>query len=198
MSEILDGAGVPIAYRRQGRGPAVVLVHGMAADALTWAPLAAALADRACVVTFDRRGYGASGAPEPYERTTVQEQAEDLAALLRELAPGAVVLGGADFGALVCLEVALRHPLRLAGLALFEPYAFNLVAAATEALSAQRPQLEQSSRGRRAAPRARASYSRVVATVGAHLTVLILWAPKTMSLGMRPLVWRPVWARSVL
>ena len=71
MSEILDGAGVPIAYRRQGRGPAVVLVHGMAADALTWAPLAAALADRACVVTFDRRGYGASGAPEPYERDMI-------------------------------------------------------------------------------------------------------------------------------
>ena len=48
----------------------------------------------------------------------------------------------------MCLEVALRHPLRLAGLALFEPYAFNLVAAATEALSAQRAQLEQAIRDR--------------------------------------------------
>jgi pimeloyl-ACP methyl ester carboxylesterase len=98
------------------------------------------------VVTFDRRGYGASGAPEPYERTTVAEQAEDVAALLRALAPGPVVLGGADFGALACLEVALRHSVALAGLALFEPYAFNLVAEATAALSAQRAQLEQAIR----------------------------------------------------
>jgi glycine/D-amino acid oxidase-like deaminating enzyme len=42
------------------------------------------------------------------------------------------------------------------------------------------------------------SYSRVIATVGGHRTVLILRAPKMMSAGTRPRVRRPVWARSVL
>ena len=37
---------------------------------------------------------------------------------------------------------------------------------------------------------------RVVGTVRAHLTVPILWARKTISAGTRPLVRRPLWARS--
>ena len=59
--------------------PAVVLVHGMSGTA--W-PLDA-LEGR--VVAYDRRGYGDSGAPEPYVQTTVHEHAEDLAALVRAL-----------------------------------------------------------------------------------------------------------------
>ena len=60
----------------------MLLVHGLAADAEAMAPVAQALAGEARVIAYDRRGYGASGAPEPYRGTTVEEQAEDAAALL--------------------------------------------------------------------------------------------------------------------
>ena len=61
------------------------------------------------VITYDRRGYGGSTAPEPYTRTTVNEQAEDLAALVGGLDAAPALLVGADFGALVVLDVLLRH-----------------------------------------------------------------------------------------
>jgi pimeloyl-ACP methyl ester carboxylesterase len=98
------------------------------------------------VIAYDRRGYGASQAPQEYRRTTVQEQAQDAAALLSSLGIGPVMLGGADLGALICLELALHHRLALTGLVLVDPAALALVPEATEALSAQRAALEQALR----------------------------------------------------
>jgi hypothetical protein len=81
----VEGAGVPLAYEERGEGPTVLLVHGLASDAEAQRPLAEALAPGARVIAYDRRGYGASGAPVPYEGTTAEEQAEDAVALLRAL-----------------------------------------------------------------------------------------------------------------
>src|SRR4051812_49761950 len=86
----VEGAGVELAYEDSAAdGPAVVLVHGMAADRTTWH----VGLDGARTVTYDRRGYGGSGAPEPYGRTTVAEQAEDLVALLRSVDATPAVAG---------------------------------------------------------------------------------------------------------
>ena len=83
MAPIADGAGVRLSYTERGDGAAVLLVHGLASDAAAMAPLAPSSPGRgARVIAYDRRGYGASGAPEPYGGTTVEEQAEDAAALL--------------------------------------------------------------------------------------------------------------------
>src|SRR4051812_49708896 len=114
----VEGAGVALSCRRQGDGPAVLLIHGLASDAQALEPLADVLAagaggEPAHVISYDRRGYGASGAPQPYGGTTVEEQAQDAAALLRGLhapAPGPALVAGEDFGALVALDLAKRHP----------------------------------------------------------------------------------------
>jgi pimeloyl-ACP methyl ester carboxylesterase len=142
----IEGAGVPLAYEETGSGPAVVLVHGMAADRSSWADTSAALAHEARVVAYDRRGYGDSGAPEPYERTTVAEQAEDAAALLRALEAEPAVACGRDIGALVALDLLLRHPGLLRAAVLVDVPAFQLVPEATEALSAERALLEEALR----------------------------------------------------
>src|SRR5919202_4429145 len=100
----VEGAGVPLHYEERGVGPPVLLVHGLASDAAALAPVVETVgAAGARAIAFDRRGYGSSGAPEPYLGTTVEEQAEDAAALLRGLdaAPAGVV--GARPGALVGL-----------------------------------------------------------------------------------------------
>ncbi|HEV3228733.1 MAG TPA: alpha/beta hydrolase [Solirubrobacteraceae bacterium] len=146
MTPLTSGAGVELAYRERGAGTAVLLIHGMAADAESWGPVAERLAERARVIAYDRRGYGASQAPEGYRRTTVQEQAQDAESVLRSLDADPVVLCGEDFGALICLELALRHALSLAGLVLVEPATLALVPQATEALSAQRSELERALR----------------------------------------------------
>src|SRR3954471_14531953 len=138
----VEGAGVELAYESTGEGPAVVLVHGMAADRAVWPaeiPGARALA-------YDRRGHGASGAPEPYDRTTVAEQAEDLAALLHAADATPALAVGADFGALVVLDVLVRHRELLRGAVLVGPPVFQLVAGALEPLAAERLALEEALR----------------------------------------------------
>jgi len=142
MAPTAEGAGVELAYTERGEGSPVLLLHGMAASSADWEPVAAALAPSARVIAPDRRGYGASGAPQPYHRTTVEEQAEDIAALLRGLDAGPALLCGTDFGALVCLDLVKRHRALVRGAVLVEPPVFQLVAAATEALAAERAALE--------------------------------------------------------
>jgi pimeloyl-ACP methyl ester carboxylesterase len=146
MASIVEGAGVPLAVSERGAGPAVLLVHGMAADAETLAPLGEALADSARVIAYDRRGYGSSGAPEPYVATTVEEQAEDAAALLHALDAGPALVCGDGFGALVALDLTKRHRRLVRALALANPPLFMFVPEATERLAAQRAELEDAMR----------------------------------------------------
>src|SRR4051812_37375978 len=138
----VEGAGVALAYEASGEGPAVVLVHGMAADRTAWPDGLGG----ARVIAYDRRGYGESEAPEPYARTTVAEQAEDLAAVVRELDAAPALAVGADFGALVVLDVLKRHAGLVRVAVLIDPPVFQLVPAALEPLAAERLMLEEALR----------------------------------------------------
>jgi pimeloyl-ACP methyl ester carboxylesterase len=75
--ELVEGAGVPLAVDVSGDGPDVLLLHGMGQNRHVWTPIPGAR-----TIAYDRRGYGDSGAPEPYRATTVAEQAEDALAVL--------------------------------------------------------------------------------------------------------------------
>src|SRR5438309_1757610 len=143
MAVLIEGAGVPLAVEERGEGPPVLLVHDIASDAAGVAPLGEALVPTGRVITYDRRGYGASGAPVPYEATTVHEQAEDAAAVLEALGAAPALLAGIGFGALVVLDLLVRHPELAAGAALADPPLFSFVASAAEALAGERELLEE-------------------------------------------------------
>ena len=97
MASTAEGAGVALAYEiDEGvRAPPVLLVHDIASDRAraaagrTGAPAASATTAAATA---------SSGAPEPYVGTTVMEQAEDAAALLRALGLTGAVVVGVGFG----------------------------------------------------------------------------------------------------
>jgi pimeloyl-ACP methyl ester carboxylesterase len=145
----VEGAGVALHYAEQGAGPPVLLVHGLASDATAMAPVAAAVAaGGARAIAYDRRGYGESGAPEPYHGTTVEEQAEDAAALLRALDAAPAVVAGDGFGALIALDLMKRHTPLIRAAVLANPALFALVPEATEMLSAQRAEIEEAVRAR--------------------------------------------------
>lgn len=136
---LVEAAGVALSVHEWGADdgrPPVVLVHGMGGTAWPYDELPGR------VVAYDRRGYGASDAPVPYERTTVNEQAEDLAAIVRALDAAPAVLVGADLGALIVLDVVVRQPELAHGAVLVDPPAYMFVAEATEPLSEQRAALE--------------------------------------------------------
>jgi pimeloyl-ACP methyl ester carboxylesterase len=146
MAPSVEGAGVPLNVVERGSGPAALLVHGIASDAQALGPVAEALSSQARVIAYDRRGYGDSGAPEPYHGTTVHEQAEDAAALLERLDAAPALVCGDGFGALVALDLATRHRPLVAGAVLANPPLFMFVPAATEQLAAQRAELEEAVR----------------------------------------------------
>ena len=146
MAPSVEGAGVALNVVERGLGPTVLLVHGIASDAAALAPVAEELSSRARVIAYDRRGYGQSGAPEPYHGTTVEEQAEDAATLLRALDAAPALISGDGFGALIALDVAKRHRALAGGVVLSNPPLFMFVPEATEQLAAQRAELEDAVR----------------------------------------------------
>jgi pimeloyl-ACP methyl ester carboxylesterase len=153
----IEGAGVALHYVSAGQGPAVLVVHAMASDAAAWeAQLQLLAAGGLRAIAFDRRGYGASGAPQPYEATTVQEQSQDVAALLEGLDAAPALLIGDGFGALIVLELLVRRPELARAAVLVDPPLHAFVAEATKALAVERELLEAALRdgGPRAAVRA--------------------------------------------
>ncbi len=140
----VEGAGVELAFREHGTGRVVVVVHEAASDSAAWEAELPRLGGRA--IAYDRRGYGASGAPQAYAGTTVEEQAEDLAALLRALGAAPALLLGDGFGALVAVDVAKRHGGLVAGLVLADVPLNAFVAAATQPMAEQRSAMEEALR----------------------------------------------------
>lgn len=139
---ILEARGVELAWIGRGAGGAVLLVHETAANASVWSAVAEELSDQARAIAYDRRGWGASSAPEGYRRTTVEEQSEDAAALLESLDAAPAVIAGAGVGAMVALDLLLRRPDLVTGTLLVEPPVLQMLPVATEALSEDRRRLE--------------------------------------------------------
>jgi pimeloyl-ACP methyl ester carboxylesterase len=142
MAQSVEGAGVALNVVERGVGTPVLLIHGLASDAEAMAPVAQALAGEARTIAYDRRGYGSSGAPEPYHGTTIEEQAQDAAALLGALDVGPAVVCGDGFGALVALDLAKRHRPLVRSAVLSNPPLLMFVPEATERLAAQHAELE--------------------------------------------------------
>jgi non-heme chloroperoxidase len=93
-----NSAAVRIYYEDHGSGPPVVLVHGYALNGHSWEKQEAALlAAGHRVITYDRRGFGASSRPSSgYDFDTL---ASDLHLLLSRLNLRGVVLAGFAMGA---------------------------------------------------------------------------------------------------
>jgi non-heme chloroperoxidase len=92
-----NSAAIRIYYEDHGSGPPVVLVHGYALNGHSWEKQEAALlAAGHRVITYDRRGFGASSRPSiGYNFDTL---ADDLHVLLSRLDLHAVVLAGFAMG----------------------------------------------------------------------------------------------------
>jgi pimeloyl-ACP methyl ester carboxylesterase len=100
-----------------GRGPVIVLVHGLGSRADYWLPTARVLARDHRVVLVDLPGHGSSAMPEPFslERATL---ALDLALQRETREP--VVLVGHSVGGLIAAAEACDHPSRVRALVLVE------------------------------------------------------------------------------
>jgi pimeloyl-ACP methyl ester carboxylesterase len=140
-----EARGIELAWEEEGEpgAAATVFVHETGTAGSVWDPVTKRLAaEGSRAVVYDRRGWGDSGKPENYVRTTVEEQSEDLAELIAVAAPVGLVCG-AGLGGLIALDLLLRHPGAAECAVLVEPLIPGLVPAATEALSEDREALRE-------------------------------------------------------
>jgi haloalkane dehalogenase len=106
-----------IAYRDQGAGPAVLLLHGWPTSSYLWRNVMPAIARRNRVVAMDLPGFGASAKPlgRHYGFATFSSAIDGL---LAELGIDQVALGGHDLGGPIAARWAMQWPDRVTGLAL--------------------------------------------------------------------------------
>jgi esterase len=112
--------GVRLYYEERGSGTPILGSHGAGSSALFWEDAAEKLAGLGRAIVYDRRGCTRSERPDPYELTSVQEHADDALALLRALDAEPAVLVGRSYGGTVALDLAIRQPDAVLGLALLE------------------------------------------------------------------------------
>lgn len=108
--------GLALHYLVAGRGPAVVLVHGLSGFAASWRRTVEALARRATVYAVDLPGFGRSAKPRAHY--ALQFFADALHSFLVGLGLAPAALVGHSLGGAVAVTYALRHPTRVDRLAL--------------------------------------------------------------------------------
>jgi pimeloyl-ACP methyl ester carboxylesterase len=107
----------------EGEGPAVVLCHGITATRRYVLHGSRALPRAGYrVVTYDARGHGESDPASAGESYGYPQLVDDLARVVAErVGEERFLLGGHSMGAHTAVAYALRHPERLAGLAVIGP-----------------------------------------------------------------------------
>jgi len=123
--------GVRLFCEERGGGTPILCIHGAGSSTLLWAGAIEKLARLGRVIAYDRRGCSRSERPDPYQRTSVIQHAEDAAALLDALAAEPAVVIGRSYGGTVATCLALRYPDRVRALVLLEPDASRDLAPAT-------------------------------------------------------------------
>lgn len=109
--------GTLIAYERSGIGPPLILVHGTSADHTRWQVVLPLLEQNFTIYAVDRRGRGQSGDPAVY---SLEREYEDIAAVVSSIREPVNLLGH-SYGALICMEAALRVT-NIFKLILYEPF----------------------------------------------------------------------------
>ena len=118
----IDSAGVKLSGEEAGSGVPVLLLHGLTATR-RYVVMGSKALERSGhrVIQYDARAHGHSGpAPTP-DSYSYDLLGDDAIAVMDQLGVERAVLAGASMGAHTLLNVALRHPERVAGLVVITP-----------------------------------------------------------------------------
>ncbi|EOP49238.1 hypothetical protein IKQ_05192 [Bacillus cereus VDM053] len=131
MSVLKNGTlqvpGVNIYYEVRGAGPLLLLIHGGGGDADKFHNLANHLADRYAVVTYDRRGHSRSILANQTEDYQVETHSEDAHRLLAKLTDEPAYIFGSSSGAVIGLDLCIRHPEQIRMIIPHEPVLLQLL-----------------------------------------------------------------------
>jgi pimeloyl-ACP methyl ester carboxylesterase len=118
---LLDVNGARIYHEVRGSGPSVLFIAGATGDSGHFQRVAEILSDEFTVITYDRRANSRSPRPEGWESTSTEEQSDDVAGLIEALDVAPATIFGTSYGAIIGLDLVIRHPRLLRGAILHEP-----------------------------------------------------------------------------
>lgn len=131
MSIVKNGTlqviGASIYYEVRGSGPILLLIHGGGGDADKFHNIADHLAKWYTVVTYDRRGHSRSNLVNKTEDYHVQTHSEDAHRLLANLTNEPAYIFGSSSGAVIGLDLCIRHPGQVQLLIPHEPVLLQLL-----------------------------------------------------------------------
>lgn len=117
---VLEVPGAKLYYEVRGSGPILLMIHGGNGDAESY-PITDRLSDRYTVVTYDRRGHSRSRLEDPNENYQVSAHSDDASRLLAALTDEPAHVFGCSSGAVIGLDLAIRHPAQIRMLVAHEP-----------------------------------------------------------------------------
>lgn len=132
---VLEVPGARLHHFVRGLGPLLVLISGGHGDAGATEALATHLADRYTVLTYARRGLSGSTTDSP--ALTLATHADDLSHLLSSLTTEPASVYGSSFGALIALELTVRHPQQVGLVVAHEAPVTQLLPASERAVAIQ-------------------------------------------------------------
>lgn len=103
--------GLTIAYEDRGSGPPLLLLHGFSLDHSMWAAQVAELERQYRLIVPDLRGLGKTEAPSA--SISIEDMADDAAALLEALDIPAAAVAGFSMGGYILAQMLVRHPLKV-------------------------------------------------------------------------------------
>jgi pimeloyl-ACP methyl ester carboxylesterase len=119
MNEVVR-EGVTLAYRDEGEGPAIILLHGHTLDGRVFDPLVPGLEARGLrVIRPDLRGHGRS--TRPPQGYHWSHHGADVAAVLDAAGVERAAVAGFSLGGGIALELAVTTPARVESLCLIDP-----------------------------------------------------------------------------
>ncbi len=123
----LQVPGASIYYEVRGSGPILLLIHGGGGDADKFHNIADHLAKWYTVVTYDRRGHSRSNLINKTEDYHVHTHSEDAHLLLANLTNEPAYVFGSSSGAVIGLDLCIRHPEQVQLLIPHEPVLLQLL-----------------------------------------------------------------------
>jgi pimeloyl-ACP methyl ester carboxylesterase len=116
----LECRGWNIRYHQSGRGPDLILIHGIGANLFCWRDLVPRLKEKYRVLALDLPGFGKSSKNRDADYG-LDHQVERLADIMSQLSIHKAYIVGNSMGGNIALWMALRYPERVRALSLIAP-----------------------------------------------------------------------------
>lgn len=124
--KVSDNHGARIGFDDEGEGEPVILLHSACSSRRQWRVLKDQLIGRYRVLAVDLLGYGDTGLPAGTETFRLEQEIELVEHLMQRI-DGPFHVVGHSYGAVIGMQIALRHGERVRSFRGHEPVVFGLL-----------------------------------------------------------------------